>query len=146
MLTINEISQEIHIPESTLRYWRDKYADFLPSAGSGRKKRYSPAAIPVFKTIAELSAENKTAADITERLSLEYTRVIEIANKNSGNANAMELYGTRRTLQKISDTLDAFLRQQAETEQLKAEITSLSKRLDELEQKKTPWYKRKAKK
>jgi len=84
--TIQEISKLLNVPESTLRYWRDKYEDFIPMVGEGRKRRYKEEAVIVLKRIAELSAEELTAEDIAERLSLEFAREITIAADNRSNA------------------------------------------------------------
>ena len=52
LLTIKEIAERLRVPESNLRYYRDKIGDFLPSVGRGRKRRYYPEAVEILtKTI-----------------------------------------------------------------------------------------------
>ncbi len=41
-LTIKEIARRLDLPESNIRYYRDRFDRLLPSAGQGRKKRYKP--------------------------------------------------------------------------------------------------------
>lgn len=38
--TLKQISQELSIPEASVRYYRDALADFLPTIGNGRNRRY----------------------------------------------------------------------------------------------------------
>ncbi|MGI6169867.1 MAG: MerR family transcriptional regulator [Christensenellales bacterium] len=57
LLTIADMSRELNIPESTLRSWRDRFQGFIPTTGTGRKKRYKPEAVDVLRSIAEMSAE-----------------------------------------------------------------------------------------
>lgn len=72
LLTLTEISKKLDIPESTVRFYRDKFPEFIPMVGEGRKKRYKPQALEIIKTIAELLRKNQTAEEIAERLRLDY--------------------------------------------------------------------------
>lgn len=153
LLTIAEIAKQTGIAESTLRSWRDKYADYVPSSGSGRKKRYPDGAIQVFRTIAELAAEGLTAERIAERVGLEYPRFIELRSENSSSSAAMikpvqglEVYGMNKTIQQMAATLDLLVKQLDENNRLRQDIDRLEQRIQELEQEKTPWYKRMGKK
>lgn len=142
LMTIAEIAQQLHIPESTLRSWRDKFGEFIPSVGSGRRKRYKHEAVQVFSVIAELSAESLTADDIAERLSIEFTRFIDHRSDNSSNAAALELYGANRTLQRLTEAIEMIAKQQGENQQLRQDLAALEQRLSALESSKLPWYKR----
>lgn len=144
LLTIAEIAKRLNIPESTLRSWRDKFTDFIPTTGSGRKKRYKPEAVQVFKTIAELAAEQLTADDIAERLTIEFNRFIDIRSDNSSTTAAgvsVEVYGISKTLQRMSDTLEQLARQQSENQKLRDDLAALEQRIQQLEKpQKAPWY------
>ncbi|GGI95333.1 hypothetical protein GCM10010885_01160 [Alicyclobacillus cellulosilyticus] len=52
LLTITEIAKELGLPESTVRYYRDHFADVLPSIGHGRNRRYLPAALAMLRHVA----------------------------------------------------------------------------------------------
>ncbi len=60
LLTLKEIAQELDVPESNLRYYRNRISEFLPSAGRGRRRRYLPEAKEVFRRTVELIQEGMT--------------------------------------------------------------------------------------
>ena len=60
LLTIKEIARQLDLPESNIRYYRDRFEDFLPYVGEGRKRRYKPEALDVFRFIvSELPLQNR---------------------------------------------------------------------------------------
>lgn len=68
-LTIAEIAKRLNIPESTARFYRDRYEMFIPTVGSGRKKRYRPEALEVLRYVAEASKRNEAQQDVEYALS-----------------------------------------------------------------------------
>lgn len=83
LLTIAEIAKQLDLPESTVRYYRDRFASYVPSVGEGRKKRYLPEAAEVLRFIAEGFNRNATATDIEEALSLVFPRTIEFKEETA---------------------------------------------------------------
>lgn len=68
-VTIKEISDQLHIPRTTLNEWKQQYSDFLPSTGEGRSKRFiDPDAIEVFQTIAKLKQSDHSTEEISRLL------------------------------------------------------------------------------
>jgi len=53
MYTIAEIARRLRIPESTIRYYRDRFPEFVPSVGQGRNRRYPQEAQEALRAIAE---------------------------------------------------------------------------------------------
>ena len=53
LLTLREVANQLGLPESTVRYYRDAFLDHIPSIGMGRRRRYPPPALAVLRTIAE---------------------------------------------------------------------------------------------
>lgn len=53
LLTLKDIAQSIGVPESNLRYYKNRIGDFLPSIGKGRRRRYFPETIEIFKQTIE---------------------------------------------------------------------------------------------
>ncbi|HVO35163.1 MAG TPA: MerR family transcriptional regulator [Gemmatimonadales bacterium] len=53
LLTLKQVADELDLPESTVRYYRDAFLDHVPSIGTGRRRRYPPAAVAVLRTVAE---------------------------------------------------------------------------------------------
>lgn len=72
VLSVAEIARELELPESTVHYWKNRFAQHLPSVGRGRQKRFRPEAIEVFATISRLLKEGHTARDVMDQLSQEY--------------------------------------------------------------------------
>lgn len=83
LLTIAEIAKQLDIPESTARFYRDRFESFVPSVGEGRKKRYLPEAADVLRLIAEGFKRNATATEIEEALSLEFPRTVEFCDETA---------------------------------------------------------------
>lgn len=67
-LSIAEIAREVEAPESTLHYWKNRYAAFLPSVGQGRQKRFRPEAVEVFRLIAALLRDGHAPAEVAGHL------------------------------------------------------------------------------
>ncbi|MFP4168045.1 MAG: MerR family transcriptional regulator [Desulfonatronovibrionaceae bacterium] len=72
LLTIKEIAHKLDIPESNIRYYRDKFEAYLPYEGEGRKRRYRPEAMDIFAYIAEQYAKNRSSEDIEKDLASRY--------------------------------------------------------------------------
>ena len=53
LLTLKQVADKLRLPESTVRYYRDAFLDHIPSIGTGRRRRYPPAAVAVLRTVAE---------------------------------------------------------------------------------------------
>lgn len=72
VLSVAEIARELELPESTVHYWKNRFAQHLPSVGRGRQKRFRPEAVEVFATISQLLKEGHTARDVMDQLSRAY--------------------------------------------------------------------------
>jgi DNA-binding transcriptional MerR regulator len=53
LLTVAEIAKRLRLPESTVRYYRNRFNAYVPSVGSGRGRRYPAEAVAVLRFIAE---------------------------------------------------------------------------------------------
>ena len=62
LLTVREIARELGLPESTVRYYRDAFAGYLPAVGTGRRRRYPLEAIPLLRVVADGYAQNRARA------------------------------------------------------------------------------------
>lgn len=158
LLSIKEISQELGIPQSTLRYYRDLFMDYLPAVGEGKKKRFYPEAVEVFQAIAQGMHKNKSNEDITSDLNQRFTRFIDV---NEGDDQAQDSSATysqkaeisqvqalspltqldgsaimavvasqNQALQQIAATISIVNEQQGELHNLKQEVTKLEERLE----------------
>lgn len=79
LYTIAEIAAELGLSESTVRYYRDKFAEYIPAIGEGKKRRYRPAALEALRFIAESLRSGKTAEETQQGLNLKFQREIKIA-------------------------------------------------------------------
>jgi hypothetical protein len=68
LLTLRAIAHALHLPESTVRYYRDAFAEFLPTEGRGRRRRHPAGVLPLFELIAEGFATNWSRDDIRAAL------------------------------------------------------------------------------
>jgi DNA-binding transcriptional MerR regulator len=67
-LTLREIAREMNLPESTIRYYRDAFALYIPTVGLGRRRRYAAESLELFQVIVEGYAQNLSREDIEARL------------------------------------------------------------------------------
>ena len=68
LLSVAEIARRLSVPESTVHYWKNRFAQHLPSNGSGRQKRFRPEAVDVFRVIAEMFSLGHSAQDVMDTL------------------------------------------------------------------------------
>jgi Putative ATPase subunit of terminase (gpP-like). len=68
LLSVAEIARKLGVPESTVHYWKNRFAQHLPSSGSGRQKRFRPEAVEVFRVVAEMFSLGHSAQDVMETL------------------------------------------------------------------------------
>ena len=61
LLTIAELARNLDLPESTARYYCNRFATHLPSVGEGRRRRYKPEALEKLRIIAQAMRRNKNA-------------------------------------------------------------------------------------
>ena len=83
LLTIKDIARELDVPESNLRYYRDRFEDYLPSVGQGRKRRYKKEALEVFRYIVQGFQNDKTTEQIAEELPKHFPRKLDFADQET---------------------------------------------------------------
>jgi DNA-binding transcriptional MerR regulator len=66
--TLREIARELNLPESTIRYYRDAFAAYIPTVGMGRRRRYPAEALELFRTIAAGYSQNLSREEIESNL------------------------------------------------------------------------------
>ncbi len=68
LLTLADIAQRLGIPETTVRYYRDRFAPFLPAVGSGRSRRYPLETVERLRWIIEQLRAGVPAHEIEAQL------------------------------------------------------------------------------
>ncbi len=74
LLTIKAIAKQLDQPESNIRYYRDRFEEYIPFEGKGRKRRYYPEAVDVFGYIASRLKENTAYEDILNELKKKFSQ------------------------------------------------------------------------
>jgi DNA-binding transcriptional MerR regulator len=72
LLTMAEIARRLDLPESTVRYYRDRFPEFVPAVGEGRARRYRPEALEALRTIADAMREGTPAEEVGAALARQY--------------------------------------------------------------------------
>ncbi len=72
LLSIADISRHFSLPESTTRYYCKRFADFIPSVGEGRRRRYRHETLDVISTILDEMQKSRTAAAVEEVLHVRF--------------------------------------------------------------------------
>ena len=84
LLSVAEISRQLDVPESTVHYWKNRFAQYLPSVGQNRQKRFKPEAVEVFAVIARMLKEGHTAKDVMDQLAATCAITPQAAEYSSG--------------------------------------------------------------
>lgn len=142
LLTIKDIARELDVPESNLRYYRDRFEDYLPSIGQGRKRRYKKEALEVFRYIVQGFQNDKTTEQIAEELPKHFPRKLDFAgqeppssqnllprvdDQTSSNSVFQLLQSQARTLERFSRFLFSRGSSQENTDNLRSNQQKLKK-------------------
>jgi DNA-binding transcriptional MerR regulator len=94
VLSVAEIARELDLPESTVHYWKNRFAQHLPSVGRGRQKRFKPEAVEIFANISRLLKEGHTARDVMDRLSQDYPLQADAVPAPTGGGASVQAVGS----------------------------------------------------
>lgn len=143
-MTMAEVAKELDIPESTARYYRDHFIDYIPFVGEGRKKRYRPETVEVLRFIAEGFKRKLTAIEIEDGLSQVFPRnmdneeptatttaVVQQQFKNDSNPYALQL---QNALEQMNATMQVIADQKEEIAELREHITDIEKKQQKQEE------------
>lgn len=89
-----ELARHFQIPESTIRFYCSRFADFLPSKGEGRAMRYTPTCLDVLACIMENLPQARTSAVMEDVLAQRFTRHARRAKKSPPAAYAAKGWPT----------------------------------------------------
>ncbi|HEX9582094.1 MAG TPA: MerR family transcriptional regulator [Gemmatimonadales bacterium] len=68
LYTLREVARQLGLPDSTVRYYRDAFAGYLPMLGAGRRRLYLPETVDALRVVARGFAERRSRADIEAAL------------------------------------------------------------------------------
>jgi DNA-binding transcriptional MerR regulator len=135
LLTLAEIAKQLDIPESTARFYRDRFPKYIPSVGEGRQKRYRPETVEVLRFIAEGFKNNVTATELEEELSRVFARNVHPQDETATTAAApqqqdmqelvmlAEMY--RRGMSEVAAAMQTIADQRGEIDELRRQIATL---------------------
>ncbi|MDZ7761229.1 MAG: MerR family transcriptional regulator [Desulfovermiculus sp.] len=145
LLTIKEIAKQLQVPESNVRYYRDRFEDYIPSVGEGRRRRYKKEAVDVFSHIVQGYREEKNTDQIASELASMFPRNVHINDdgkdmRTSGDSNELMASEPNRTtddsslavLQAQSRTLEHLAQALAGHSSLASEFTRLRQEQERL--------------
>ncbi len=146
LLTITGIAQKLGMPESTVRYYRNKFPDFIPAVGEGRKRKYRPETLEVISVIEKMFRENRPAIEIAEQLANKFSQNIDLEKQpqqviattpqQQPKNLSLELVNLvavqTQALKQVALVLDKFYNHERELKTLSDEVIFLRKQLDKL--------------
>jgi DNA-binding transcriptional MerR regulator len=133
LLTISDIAKRLGLPESTVRYYRDRFPEYVPSVGDGRRRRYRPEAVDVLRFIADGLRNDRTATDIAEALSRMFPKTVDVNEEPQQSTAAAQQQPTAMTYEPQQDrnqtaaVMFAIMAQQAQAiQQIAASLDKLA--------------------
>src|SRR3954463_7654692 len=141
LMTMAEVAKELDIPESTARYYRDSFIDFIPSVGEGRKKRYRPETVEVLRFIAEGFKGKLTVTEIETGLSQIFPRNLDIEQPTATTTAVVQQQSEsevkqyalqlQMALEQMGKTMQVIADQKEEISELRKHVTDVEKRQQE---------------
>ena len=130
LLTIRQLAAELHLPESTVRYYRDAFLDHIPSVGTGRRRRYPPHALAVLRSIADGYSAGRTRTDIARVLNNEPGAAARMVPVGSGRTNRAVSLDDVNNVDLLTAILDRDREQRDALWQMAREIVKLTQVLE----------------
>lgn len=160
LLTIADMARQLQIPEATVRYYRDRFALYVPSVGAGRSRRYPPEALAVLRYVAETLRQGTPIALVEAGLAERFPIVAAPQQDPSSNTAVARPQPTAADLAALfeaalaqreaalrselarqqAEVLDAIQQQSAAVQQ---QLAAATERLAAVEQQlRRPWWRR----
>ena len=128
LYTITDMARILKIPVSTASYYRNRHNDFMPSTGSGRKKKYKPESLEALKLIVELASNNVSTEEIEEALSQAGSRNIEVQQDNNNSLTTVQQQPVNTINPvKFMKLLNRLVNQKTQIEALQKDVKELKK-------------------
>jgi DNA-binding CsgD family transcriptional regulator len=122
LLTLTEVAKIAGVSIPTAQAYKRKYQDRLPSTGNGRKQRYRPEAVDVFRQLREENRARRgggggtglglSLAEIGRRTKISYPTLLRYLKVHS---SAIPAIGRGRTRRFPDEAVDVFARLRRES-------------------------------
>jgi len=89
LYTIKDLARELDVGESTVRFWRDRFSEFMSSVTQGKRKLYREEVLEALRFIKQESNRSKSAEQIRDELSRQQPIDVE-PEKSQRSSGAVE--------------------------------------------------------
>lgn len=73
-ISLREVGRRLDIPPSTVVYYKDKFAKYIPSeGGGGRRRRYPVEVLEIIRRVREMFNDNWSTEQIERELALKFS-------------------------------------------------------------------------
>jgi DNA-binding transcriptional MerR regulator len=117
--SIADIARELNLPESTVRYYRDRFKNYVPATRKGGRKFYDQEALAALRMAAESLRNGETAEAVKEQLALHFGEIID--SKELAAAGQQQPSFNREDFKQLVDTM----------KELNQSILSLTEKIEE---------------
>ncbi|UZP68719.1 MerR family transcriptional regulator [Desulfovibrio mangrovi] len=130
--SLREIGRRLDIPPSTISYYKDRFARYIPVAGGqGRRVKYPAEAVILFREIREMFTRNWSAEQVEEQLAAMQhvatgVTVEALSFRGDDSLKTKEfVHDLAGVLDKMSSVLEAQAHFRAEIDLLRDEVAQL---------------------
>jgi excisionase family DNA binding protein len=146
MLTVQELSRRLEVPERTIRRWIDSHGPFLGARRDGRRLLVPEDSVRVAETIKALYAGGATSADVNDTLAgRNVPQVLEVDAVTPAQAESLvralteELRQARQEIQELRQEIKATRDAVAATQDA---VTEIGEWIRAKPEEKRPWWAR----
>ncbi|HEY8393614.1 MAG TPA: MerR family transcriptional regulator [Thermaerobacter sp.] len=127
LLTIADIARRLGLPESTVRYYRDRFVAYIPTVGEGRHRRYRPEALEVLRFVADAMRAGTPAEDVEAALRQRFSLTVEPQQQSAATQQQSAAILRELVADAVADVVKEAV--QRETEALREELRRLREEL-----------------
>jgi len=128
-ISLREVGRQLEIPPSTIVYYKDKFAKYIPSVGGeGRRCRYPVEVLEIFRRIRKMFNDNWSTEQIERELALKFSMLMNDQQPDQPFGQRMsreEVQGLAGVLSKMSDVLENQSLFRSEIRSLRDEVAEL---------------------
>ena len=139
-LTVAEIARRLDLPESSVRFYRNRFESWIPTLGKGRSRRYRPEAVEILRVISDLMRAGQSVeaveAELRRRFPMDATAITQTAAAGTEAAAvgpqdaALLALLTDQVRDAVRDEVERIVRD--EVSGLMAEVTTLREEVTRL--------------
>jgi len=134
-ISLREVGRQLDIPPSTIVYYKDKFNKYIPSEGSGgRRRRYPLEVLEIFRRIREMFNDNWSTEQIERELALKFSLLMADQRADQSVDQSVDVglsdglnQEIGSVLSKMADVLDNQSLFRSEIRSLRDEVAELRK-------------------